>query len=463
MCGSVGAFISVGVLAFVCELLTYAGDLEALVNYNTGKSLDVIQVQKRIHNGLDRAVVTSGKVADGAGHVCDKSASELAGFEDLAVYASGELLAFSSDHSYMKFELGSDFRGKIKALHEAKPQVSLHTLLAGRVEPVVISGLPPDFELFPHGLAAYGAIARDAADRTADSSTEDALLLVVNHRSTTDALELFRVGPGGRQVQHLKTLTHKLITNLNDCVFITAREFYCTNWRSSTPGSFLDFLELYTRRPWGSLIRCVTDASGDGGVACATAATGLRMPNGIEVSADLQTVVVVTSLSKDLVVYDRDPSTGSLVLNRRVCLNMACDNLTWDNTKREGEVLERRPNLLCAGHPKALHFGLYYSKGRFSAYGSLPQHHAYVDDVVRLAAQPLGIDDHRVKLFALPLINQERWARRAAIEKTVKVPAVRWANGKTTASGPLIQWRHCSWTQTEACSQPARWLPSTHM
>ena len=62
------------------------------------------------------------------------------------------------------------------------------------------------------------------------------------------------------------------------------------------------------------------------GFTCAVVARGLKMPNGIEVTPDGKALLVVASTSKDLVVYKREATDGSLRMDRRIQLNMVRQN-----------------------------------------------------------------------------------------------------------------------------------------
>ena len=191
--GLLGEALAVLVLLAVCELLSYAGDMTALLNYNTGKVLHANQHNPHVHRQLDsyntyqqkqqqqnQGELCDGEVTEGPADLSERQLPLQAGFEDLAPFVGGQLLTFASNHSYMKFQLGFNFRRSIREIHLRKgiQQETLKTQLFrlsgdGGAKEVQILDLAPDFELFPHGLAAYGTIATETdATAATDVRTE---------------------------------------------------------------------------------------------------------------------------------------------------------------------------------------------------------------------------------------------------------------------------------------------------
>ena len=199
-------------------------------------------------------------------------------------------------------------------------------LFNGEWHPLELTGAPSDFH--PHGLAARGNF-RGSGE-----------LLVVNHRSTHDTLELFAVEDGGRTLRHSRTESHELMFNLNDCVFRGGEpEVYCTNWRSYETGTVKDAIEVYGQRPWSYVVRCHLLEH-----TCEKVADGIKMANGIEMRGSH--VIVVSSLEPAILVYsETDGNRGPLALAHKI-RREARATTPWD-----GEHL-----LLAACHPRALTF-----------------------------------------------------------------------------------------------------------
>ena len=162
----------------------------------------------------------------------------------------------------------------------------------------------------------------------------------VNHRSTHDTLEVFSVDESGAAATHVRSVSHHLLFNVNDCALATwtARHVaYCTNWRSGETGTLYDAIEVYGQRAWTNVVRCEWEA-GDA-ASCVEVAGGLAMANGIEVRGDR--VFVIASASLEMIVYQTGRGDHRLVELHRVHTGAACDNLVWD-----GDAL------LTACHPK---------------------------------------------------------------------------------------------------------------
>jgi hypothetical protein len=278
---------------------------------------------------------------------------------------AGGLVALSSDHSHFRFLIGSSMRQALAAKVSAgADDYALFFLAAGGgalAELRVEGALPAQF--FPHGLAGDGG----------------GTLVVVNHRSDRDFLEVFAVGAtpgggGGRTARHVGSASHELLFNVNDCAIESSAGssprvpprnvvVLCTNWRSQTTGTLLDFVEVYAQMPWSNVVRCEVELDGVSQVTttCSVVATGLKMSNGIEISQDGAMVAVVASLGREIVIYDvltkdkkKKKKNGggafhALVEVRRIPTNAACDNLMWRSSA----------TLLSGCHPHALTFAKY--------------------------------------------------------------------------------------------------------
>ena len=308
------------------------------------------------------------------------------GFEDLT-RVDGGFVAASSDHGHFKFVFGTSMREKLAEKHARASDERARLWFipddaSGSAAEITFEGgdFPQGF--FPHGLAGAG--------RT---------LVVVNHRPDRDALEVFTITrdkSNGVTARHVRSVTHELLFNANDCAISGAADgvgkklrIRCTNWRSQETGTLGDLVEVYGQMPWTNVVGCVADLGAAGApVQCAEVASGLRMANGIEVDADGTRVAVVSSLDKQVVVYAA-AADGDVLAPlrevRRVGTRGACDNLMWTAAPGGGG-----PRLLSGCHPQALTF-TWYSKE--------PHRRHAPCEVVRLAVDGTAGDDPVESLF----------------------------------------------------------------
>jgi len=261
---------------------------------------------------------------------CKRHLADEIGHEDFAEFDGGGLISIGSDHSHFSFKSGVSMRQMLAAGGAAAGHHPVHArvLRGGRWRPLELTGRPGDFA--PHGLAGWSRLG-----------SKGSLLLVVNHRTTHDTLEIFSLRGGA--ARHVRSLSHRLLFNINDCAFATADLVYCTNWRHFETGGVFDFIEVYTQRPWSYVVACGV-SSGE----CTTAASGLKMANGIAVRNGV--VFVVESMGPHLIAYRRARDTLDLRLEfaYRIHTRSLCDNLAFDGD-----------GLLSGCHPRALTFAAY--------------------------------------------------------------------------------------------------------
>lgn len=248
---------------------------------------------------------------------CTRHNGEHRGFEDFAVFDGGQLVSLASDHSHFAFKWGVSMRDRLKVTKGAHA-VHAKVLRGGKWRSFELRGVPSDFA--PHGLAAWGRLSGGT-------------LLVVNHRTTHDTLEIFATLPHG--ARHQSSHAHPLLYNVNDCSFATARLVFCTNWRSHETGTVMDAVEVYGQQPWSNVVACELGKL----THCVLAADGLQMANGIEVIGEH--VAVVSSLEPAIRVYSRAPAARAsdarasdarapdarLELLYKINTRSACDNL----------------------------------------------------------------------------------------------------------------------------------------
>ena len=164
----------------------------------------------------------------------------------------------------------------------------------------------PDFR--PHGISLY--VGPDG------SST----LFVINHAGGHNTIEVYEVGE--RQLLHRATLADPLLVAPNDLLAVTPTQVYVTNDHRHTSG-MRRAIEDYFRRPWANVV--LWD-----GKAFHEAAAGIRLANGINMSADRTTVYVAATIGQAVRVYRRDSASGALTFTREIPLNSAGDNIEVD-------------------------------------------------------------------------------------------------------------------------------------
>ncbi|XP_043824888.1 serum paraoxonase/lactonase 3-like isoform X3 [Dromiciops gliroides] len=144
-------------------------------------------------------------------------------------------------------------------------------------------------------------------------------LYVVNHPQGKSTVEIFRFE--GDSLFHLKTITHELLSSVNDIVVLGPEQFYATNDHYFTH-EFLASLELYLCLPWTNVIYYSPGEVKE-------VANGLSFANGITVSPDRKYIYVAAVTSHSIHVMKRHDNwtlTQEKVLN----LGTLVDNLSVD-------------------------------------------------------------------------------------------------------------------------------------
>lgn len=226
---------------------------------------------------LDRAGVflTLEPVAAGA---C-RPVNGVVGVEDLTIDADTKL-AYLSGFDRRAMLLGSDVRGAIW----------VYDLNVPDPQPVDLTGATEPAEFQPHGISLYHA---------ADGHKT---LFVINHAGGEEAVEIFDVV--GARLAHRRTVTGPELVSPNDVVGVGGDAFYVTNDHAHASGwkrSAEDLLGL----------RCTTVQFFDG-QRFSTVLSGIGGANGINASADRQSVYVSAGFERTVYVYDRDPQTNAL-------------------------------------------------------------------------------------------------------------------------------------------------------
>jgi len=164
-------------------------------------------------------------------------------------------------------------------------------------------------------------------------------LYVVNHISVTEhEIDIFDISAPGVLTLRRRVSYPEMISP-NDLIVVAKDQFFVTNDYGSTYATVMQKLEAYLGLPMSS----VTYFDGEQGHIIID---GMRMANGIELSADKQTLYVAESLMRSVSRYRRGASVLDWAYQDRVEFDFSVDNLEWSDNG----------NLLTAGHPKAFDF-----------------------------------------------------------------------------------------------------------
>ena len=183
----------------------------------------------------------------------------------------------------------------------------------------------------PHGISLW--VDPDGRDR----------LFAIVHRGGRHSIEVYDLE--GDRLVHRESLADPLLLSPNDLVAVGRDALYVTNDHGWPPG-FARTLEEWLRLPLATVVHW-------DGSRFSKAASGIRVANGIQASADGRTLFVAGSLDREVHVYDRDAATGALVLREEVPLDTVPDNMELD---AEG-------GLWIGAHPKVLEL-VRYRNGR---------------------------------------------------------------------------------------------------
>lgn len=166
---------------------------------------------------------------------------------------------------------------------------------------------PPMDDFLPHGIYLW---------RGDDGEKR---LFVVNHPSSgAEIIEIFEVGEGGA-LTHLESISFDAMHSPNDVLAVGPRQFYATNDRGYEEG-IMSTIEAYFALPFSS----VAYYDGETG---RIAAKGLTYANGINISADGETVYVSEFLKRKVAVYKRNLETGALTFDWRFHAGTGPDNI----------------------------------------------------------------------------------------------------------------------------------------
>ncbi len=186
---------------------------------------------------------------------------------------------------------------------------------------------PADFR--PHGVSLWRGEGEDGATLTR--------LFVINHPAVGHQVLIFDVADNGA-LSHVETVSAPAISSPNDVLGVGPRAFYVTNDVRFRTG-VMSFIEALLGLPFGDI------AYFDGETA-RIAAKGFAYANGINMSADGETLYASALMARKVFVFRRDPETGALSRRARIRVPLGLDNI---ETGPDGA-------LYIGGHPDVFAF-----------------------------------------------------------------------------------------------------------
>lgn len=163
-------------------------------------------------------------------------------------------------------------------------------------------------------------------------------LFAINHATSgVDKMEIFDVGPDGI-LSHAKTVDFPADSTPNDVLAVGPEAFYVTYDHGFKSGP-MSTLETYLALPFSSVVYF-------DGAQWSKPVEGLRLANGINMSADGKSVYVSEFLGRRVGVYTRDANSGALTPVRYFKVNFGPDNIE----------ISQDGGLWIAGHDKVFDF-----------------------------------------------------------------------------------------------------------
>jgi arylesterase/paraoxonase len=181
-----------------------------------------------------------------------------------------------------------------------------------------------DQDFHPHGLSLF--LGDDGRD----------VLYVINHAGGRHTIEVYDLV--GAELSHRGTLSDPLLVSPNDLVAVGLDQLYVTNDHANAAG-FARQLEDYLQRSISTVVYF-------DGERFIEAASGIRYPNGVNVSGDGETLYVASTTGGSVFVFGIDPESGLLDERGTIEIGTGVDNIEVD---QEG-------NLWIGAHPKLLTF-----------------------------------------------------------------------------------------------------------
>jgi arylesterase/paraoxonase len=167
-------------------------------------------------------------------------------------------------------------------------------------------------DFHPHGISLW------------KSANGHIFLFAVNHSQNNNEHFVERFEWKNDSLVHLESIRDaELMTSPNDVTAIGERSFYVTNDHGYSQKGLGRTLEEYLQRK----ISYVNYFDGN---SFKKVATGIAYANGINHSADYSKIFVASITGAKVMIYDRDPITGTLTLNKEVEVKTGVDNIELD-------------------------------------------------------------------------------------------------------------------------------------
>jgi len=151
-------------------------------------------------------------------------------------------------------------------------------------------------------------------------------LFVVNHRQKSWGQVIERFAWRNDSLIHLESIVDaNLMTSPNDVTAVGERSFYVTNDHAYSNKGIGRTLEDY-------LQRAISYVNYYDGENFRKVATGIAYANGINRSSDLNQLYVAACTGRKVLIYDRNPTNGELMLNQEIDANTGVDNIELDES-----------------------------------------------------------------------------------------------------------------------------------
>jgi arylesterase/paraoxonase len=164
-------------------------------------------------------------------------------------------------------------------------------------------------DFHPHGISLFA---------TAQGRK---ILFVVNHRGIGNFIEIFEYR--NDSLNYLESISHELIMSPNDVVGVGERSFYVTNDHNEKPSGLRYIKDLLTI---GSGNVCYFD----GQTMQPTSIEGIKYANGVNMSADGQSLYLAAASDLKILIYDREIASGMLTKSGEVNTGTGVDNIEVD-------------------------------------------------------------------------------------------------------------------------------------
>ncbi|XP_056331295.1 serum paraoxonase/arylesterase 2 [Danio aesculapii] len=182
----------------------------------------------------------------------------------------------------------------------------------------------------PHGISVY-----------TDDKDGAIYLFVVNHPQGKSQVEIFRFFENENALEHMKTIRHELLHNVNDIVAVGTESFYATNDHYFT-NDILKIVEPFLSLPWCDVVYYSPET-------VQVVAGGFLSANGINISPDKRHLYVSHILKHTIAVLEIQKNTVVSHV-KEIDVGSLCDNIEVD--RESGDLwIGCHPNgLKCVFH-----------------------------------------------------------------------------------------------------------------